>query len=215
MYHICAGILLSFVYILIQCMIVHYISNRIILSLLYMLIQCLLIQDTVNRITIVLSFRDPLFCSRSLGKMNFYNMWWEFKYRVVRIVKNIVRVECVSVCRLCIGRYGESAVRTLVSWQVKYGTVRRVCEWLVHSRACNRGAGRAGTEAVLLAVRASVVLKGSKGSHKAGRLVSWYQLCREDTARELNKSTCATSAGKCWDRIGTSMSVVFTFSYDG
>ncbi len=204
-----------FVYMLIQCMIVQYISFRIIISLLYMLIQCMLVQDIVNRNTIVLLSRGPPFCSRSFGKTNFYNLWWELKYRVVRIGMGFVRVECVSVCMMCIGRYGESAVRAIESWQVTYRTVRRVCEWLVHSRACSRGARRAGTEAVLLVVRAGVVMMGSLGSHKAGRSVSWYRLCKEDTARELNKPTCTTSAGKCWDRIGTSMSVVFTLFYDG
>jgi hypothetical protein len=197
MHHLCAGILMLFVYILMQCMFVQYTSNLILL-LLFLLTQCMLIQDTAIRINIVLSSWFLLFCI-------------EFKYRMVRIGTDFVRIVCVSVCRRCIGRYVESAVRAHVSWQVKYGTVRRVCEWLVHSRVSRRGARRAGTEEVSLAVRVGVVVKGSVGSHKAGRLVSRCQLWREDTARELNKSTCATSAGKCWDRIGTSTSAVFTF----
>jgi hypothetical protein len=201
-HHLCVVILLFFVCIFIQCLFVQYMPIPILL-LSFMPRKCMCFQVLVTRINIVLSsFLIPL------SSM-------EFKYRRERSGVDFVMVVRGSVYRRCIGRYGKSAARAYVSWQVTYGTVRRVCEWPVHSRASSRGARRAGTEEVVLAARAGVVQQGSVYSHNAGRLVSRYQLCREDTARELNKSTCATSAGKCWNRIGTSTSVVFTFFYDG
>ena len=199
---LCVFILSIFVRILIQCSLIQWMPNPI-LMLLIMYRKCMCFQDLVTRFNICLSsFLTPSFSM-------------EFKYRSVRIGADFYRAVCGSVGRRCIGRYGESAVRAYVSRQVKYGTVRRVCEWLVHSTASSRGARRAGTEEVLLAARAGVVQQGSVYSHNVGRLVSRLQLCREDTARELNKSTCATSAGKCWNRIGTSTLVMFAFFYDG
>ena len=63
---------------------------------------------------------------------------------------------------------------------------------------------------------ARVVLVGVAGVVPGGnRLVCCCRRCSEDLARVLNKFTCIHSAGKCWNRIGTSTSVVFTFFYDG
>jgi hypothetical protein len=102
----------------------------------------------------------------------------------------------------------ESADITCVGGQVDPGTVRRVVNRLVHGAGTRREGRRDGTARVVLMGRAMA----GPGSNK---LVCCCRRCSEDLARELNKFTCIHSAGKCWNRIGTSTLVFFIIFYDG
>jgi hypothetical protein len=94
----------------------------------------------------------------------------------------------------------ESAVITCVGGQVDPGTVRRVVNRLVYGAGTRREGRRDGTARM------------GPGSSK---LVCCCRRCSEDLARVLNKFTCIHSAGKCWNRIGTSTLVFFIIFYDG
>ena len=102
----------------------------------------------------------------------------------------------------------ESAVSRRGWGQVYPGTVR--CEYeRVAYRGCVTWEGRRdGT--------ASVVFGGGAGVGPGGNgLVCCCRRCSEVLGRELNKFTYTYRAGKCWNRIGTSMLVFLIMFYDG